>query len=271
MSMSGEPDLLGLLRANIAQHRSAVVAYSGGVDSTLVLAVAAERLGRRALGVMGVSPAVAPEEVEQAERLAREHGLPLLVVPTHEMADPGYVANPPTRCFHCKRELYAVCRRMAHEHGLEMILNGTNADDVGDWRPGLRAADEAAVRSPLLECGIRKADVRSLARTLGLPNHDKPALACLASRLPYGTEVTPERLAAVHAVEQRLHQLGFRQVRARHHGTDVRLEVEPDRVVELERFVEAGAVADTLRLAGFSRASVEADGYRMGRLNDVLK
>ena len=260
-------ELVEALRANVAAHPSAVVAYSGGVDSTVVLQVAADVLGDRALGVMGISPSVAPAEVSHARALAETRGLPLLAVDTDEMSDPDYVANPRTRCFHCKQELYGVCRTVAAERGLAVLLNGTNADDTGDWRPGLRAADEAGVRSPLLECGLTKADVRRVAEHLGLPNHDKPALACLASRLPYGTAVTPERLAAVDRVETHLRRLGFREVRARHHGPEVRLEVEAPRVPELERILASGGLEEVVRQAGFSRAAVEPDGYRMGRLN----
>jgi pyridinium-3,5-biscarboxylic acid mononucleotide sulfurtransferase len=258
------------LRAEIGTCGSAVVAFSGGIDSTLVLKLAVEVLGPRALAVSGSSPSVAPAEAADAERLAREIGAQLLFAETAELARPGYVANGPDRCFHCKTELYSVCRAIAAERGLRCVLNGTNADDVGDWRPGLRAAADAEVRSPLLACGLTKAEVRAVGRHLGLSNWDKPALACLASRLPYGTAVTPARLAAVEAVERHLRALGFREVRARHRGDDVRLEVEAARVAELAALGARGALDAPALAAGFRSWSIEAEGFRSGRMNDVL-
>ena len=257
----------------VAECESAVVAFSAGVDSTVVLKVAALALDGRALAVTGISPSLAADEAADAERLALAIGVPLLALPTGELDNPDYAANAPDRCFHCKTGLYALCRRVAGERGLRCILNGTNRDDLGDWRPGLAAAERAGVLSPLLQCGLGKSEVRMVARHLGLPNWDKPALACLASRLPYGTAVTAQRLAAVERVERHLRTLGFREVRARHHGDEVRLEVEPDRVDQLLALAadDAGAagaaLADTVRAAGFTRLSVEREGFRSGRLN----
>jgi uncharacterized protein len=268
---SRELQALQSLQAEIARCGPSVVAFSAGVDSTLVLAVAVRVLGGRVLAVTGSSASLAPEEAADARRLAGSVGARLLVRSTGEMSDPDYVRNGPDRCFHCKTGLYAVCREVAAEHGLAAILNGTNADDVSDWRPGLLAAEDADVRSPLLACGLGKADVRALARHLGLPNWDKPALACLASRLPYGTAVTPGRLAAVHRVERHLRERGFRQVRARHHGEVVRLEVEPGRVADLVALREDAALSAAVHEAGFRAFTVEPDGYRSGRLNDALR
>jgi pyridinium-3,5-biscarboxylic acid mononucleotide sulfurtransferase len=262
--------LVAALRAEVASCGSAVVAFSGGIDSTVVLRIAADVLGANALGVTGISPSVAPAEAADAERIARALGAQLLFAETAELSRPGYVANGPDRCFHCKTELYAVCRTIADERGLRCILNGTNADDVGDWRPGLAAAADAHVRAPLLACGLSKEEVRAVGRHLGLPNWDKPALACLASRLPYGTSVTPERLAAVDSVERQLRGLGFRQVRARHHGNAVRLEVEPGRVAELQALGARGALDAAVTAAGFRAWSIEPEGFRSGRLNDAL-
>ena len=262
--------LLEALRAAVGRHESAVVAFSAGVDSTLVLKVASDVLGQRALGVMGISPSVAPAEIAHGRRLADDLGLPVQFVETNEMADPSYVSNPSNRCFFCKQELYGVCWTVAEERGYAAVFNGANTDDTGDWRPGLDAARRASVHAPLIEAGLAKADVRALARHLGLPNHDKPALACLASRLPYGTAVSPERLAAVDAVEQHMRSLGFRQVRARFHGEVVRLEVEPEGVDRLQTEVHGTEFVRVLGRAGFSHATVEPDGYRMGRLNDDL-
>ncbi len=265
-----EDALVERLCASIAPLGSALVAYSGGIDSTLVLALAARALGRRALGLSAVSPSVSPAEARAARALAERLGIEVLFLETHELSRPGYVANGSDRCFHCKTELYAACREVARQRGLAAILNGTNADDPGDWRPGLRAADAAGVISPLLAAGLGKQAVRTLARRLDLPNWDKPALACLASRLPYGTRVTPERLAAVDAVERWLRARGFRDVRARHHGELVRLEVEAERVPELEALAAGAELPAIVRAAGFERLLVEQEGYRSGRLNDMI-
>lgn len=266
--MTTAAELIDALRANVARHGSVLVAFSGGIDSTLVLKVAADVLGERAVGLLGTSPSVPPAEERAARELAEAIGARLRVVPTHEMRDPDYVRNPVDRCFHCKSELYARCRAVADAEGLDVILNGTNADDPGDWRPGLVAAERARVGSPLLECGLGKEQVRVVARHLGLPNWEKPALACLASRIPHGTPVTIERLRAVDAVEIELRALGFRQVRARHRGEEVHLEVEPSRVAELEDNLHAPGLQDAVRRAGFLRAVVTREGYAPGRLND---
>lgn len=259
--------LVDRLVAHVAPFGSAVVAFSAGVDSTVVLAVAQRALGDRALGLTGVSPSLAPAEARECEQLAHLVGARLEFAPTAEMDDPRYVANGNDRCFWCKSELYGVCARVAADGDYAVVLDGTNRDDVGDYRPGRRAADEAGVRSPLLECQLDKGDVRAVARHLGLPNWDKPAMACLASRLPHGTSVTAERLAAVDRVERALREHGFRQVRARHHGADVHLEVEPEHVARLTRLIDDRTLHDVLRAAGFERARVAADGYRRGRLN----
>ena len=267
-------EALARLEAAIAPLGSVLVAFSAGVDSSVVLAVARRVLGRRAEGLIGVSASVPAEEVEQARRLVALLDVHLNVRDSHELDNADYVANAPDRCFHCKSGLYALCLRVAAERGLRCLANGTNADDVGDWRPGLIAAREAEVHSPLLLCGLGKAQVRAVAARLGLPNADKPAQPCLASRLPYGTAVTRERLAAVATVERHLRARGFREVRARHHGARVRLEVEPRHLAELHAEAVAGegsALLAVVRAAGFTDFEIQADGFRSGRLNDALR
>lgn len=262
--------LIDALQRNVAAHESAAVAFSGGVDSTLVLKIAADVLGDRVLAVTGDSASVAPAELAHAQELAAELGVRLRLAATYELDVPAYAANPDNRCFHCKTELYGVCRKVADDEGLAIILDGTNGDDGGEWRPGLAAGEQAGVRSPLRECGLTKNDVRMVARELGLSNWDKPALACLASRLPYGTRVTAQRLAAVDTVEQQLRAMGFVDVRARHHGDTVHLEVDPDRVNDLQRRERDEDLIEAVRRAGFQHIVITPDGYRRGRLNDVL-
>lgn len=257
-------EALDRLRRSIAGHGSAVIAFSAGVDSTLVLAVATRELGARAVGVFGVSPSVPEGEREEALALAADLGAELLLRPTHELGDPRYVANAGDRCRYCKSELFAVCAAVAAERGLAVILDGTQADDLHEIRPGLAAGRAAGVRSPLAECGLGKEQVRTLAREVGLPNWDKPALACLASRLPQGTTVTAERLAAVDAVERALRGSGFRQVRARHLGSDVLLQVDAERVDDLRAVMDRPDVLHAVRAAGFARALVDPAGYRRG-------
>ncbi|MFT7463976.1 MAG: hypothetical protein ACI9EF_002324 [Pseudohongiellaceae bacterium] len=193
-----------------------------------------------------------------------------MLAPTYELDVPAYAANPNNRCFHCKTELYSVCRQVADAESLATILDGTNADDGKEWRPGLAAGDQLGVRAPLRECGLNKEQVRAVAKSLGLSNWNKPALACLASRLPYGTRVTAERLAAVDAVEQHLRSMGFKDVRARHHGLAVHLEVDPDRVSELKQRSGESKLLAVVRQAGFEHTVITPEGYRRGRLNDEL-
>ena len=262
--------------ALIEEAGPAVIAYSGGVDSTLVAALATEVLGHPthgigALAVMGRSPAVSPVEIAAAAATASAVGIEMRIVDTHEIDVDQYVVNGSDRCYHCKTELYAVCAAVATETGRDSILNGTNDDDLDDHRPGLVAAGEAAVLAPLAEAGITKSEVRELAESRGLPNWNKPAQPCLASRLPYGTAVTMGRLRSVDLVEQHLRDRGFRDVRARHHGARVRLEVNHDQVPALRSLVaDDDTLAGVAGTAGFSQLEVEDGGFRSGRLNDEL-
>ncbi len=262
--------LLEGLRARVRELGSVLVCYSGGLDSALVLAVAHAELGARAIGMTAVSPSLAPSEKDDAARIARGIGADHRFVESNEIERAGYVQNGPDRCFHCKSELYDIAVLKAREWALEAIANGTNVDDLGDYRPGLEAAKNASVRSPLLECGMTKRDVRAVAQLLGLEVWDKPAAACLSSRIPYGTSVTRERLAQIAGFEADLKELGLRQVRVRWHDKIARIEVALD---ELEKLFAPGireALVSAGQRHGFAYVTVDLAGYRTGSHNEVL-
>jgi len=261
--------LLIELEAGIAHHGSAVVAFSGGVDSSLVAAVAARALGSRALAVTAVSPAVAAGELEGARRVAAAVGIAHETIATDELAREGYRRNGPDRCYFCKTELYDALAALADRRGYRALLSGANSDDAGDWRPGLRAAAEHGVRHPLLEAGVGKAAVRTLARQLGLPSAEKPATPCLASRIPYGTAVDPATLARIDRAERAVRALGFPVLRVRHHGILGRLEVaaeDLDRALDREEELVAAVCS-----AGYAHAAIDREPFRSGRLNAVLR
>lgn len=246
-----------------------IVAFSAGIDSTLVLKVAVDRLGDNALAVTAVSASLAEAEREEACALAQQIGARHLLLETHELDDPAYAANPTNRCYFCKTELYTELIELAQREGYPFILNGANADDVGDYRPGEQAAREFGVRSPLREAGFTKAHVRALARELGLPNWDKPAMACLSSRLPYGTPVTRAALSQVERAEGYLRRLGFRQVRVRHHNDLARIEVER---ADLARLIELGPqIHAELKALGYTYVTADLLGFRSGSLNEAIR
>jgi uncharacterized protein len=263
---------LGRLRETIRTYESAVTAFSAGVDSTLVAVVAQQELGERALAATAVSASLAPSELEDALELARRLGLRHRFVTTHEVQDERYASNPVDRCYFCKTHLYTELDVVADEVGARFVLNGLNVDDLGDWRPGARAAAERAerVRSPLHEASMGKTDIRAAARELGLPNWDKPALACLSSRVPYGERVTPDKLHRIGRAEQALRSMGFRQLRVRHFADRARVEIAPE---ELPRVTSEGLqqrIEAELLALGFPEVEIDPRGYRSGSLNEGL-
>ena len=248
-----------------------MIAFSGGVDSSYLAWAAQRVLGDDALAVTAVSPSYPASHREVAEDIIERFGLPHRFVDTHEMERPEYRANASDRCFHCKTELFETMERLGSELGFKTVAYGVNLDDTGDFRPGHRAAEDHQVLAPLLDARLTKQDIRALSRAAGLPTADLPASACLSSRLPYGTEVTPERLAQVEEGEERLRALGFRQHRLRHHGELARVEIDP---AELPRALDpemTKRIVEAIKPLGFRYVALDLEGYRTGSLNEVLQ
>lgn len=273
---------LARLAAIFEEMGSVLVCYSGGVDSAFVLALAHRVLGPRAAGMTAVSPSLAPFELEDAVRVARSIGARHELVDSHEIENESYAKNDVDRCFHCKSELYRISAKKHVEWGFAHVVNGTNLDDLGDYRPGLDAAKDAGARSPLVEAKLTKADVRELSQAIGLGVWDKPAAACLSSRLPYGTRVTRERLTQIGSLEAELHALGIRQARVRWHAanaetplaatrdvTIARIEVGKDEM--MKAFEAKDAIVDAGKRLGFAYVTLDLGGYRTGSHNEVLK
>lgn len=259
-----------LLRGRLRAAGRVVVAFSGGVDSSYLALAAQRALGEGALAVTAVSPSYPEHHRRVAEQVVREHGIRHRFVDTHEMDSEDYRANRPDRCFHCKDELFGVLGRLCEDLGFDAVAYGVNTDDRGDFRPGHRAAQAHAVLSPFLDAELSKEEIRALSRAAGLPTAELPASACLASRLPYGTRVTPERLAQVEKGEQALRDLGFAQCRLRHHGMLARVEIDPGELPRALDPAMARAIVAAIKPLGFRYVSLDLEGYRTGALNEAL-
>ena len=259
-----------LLRKELAKLPSVIVALSGGADSAYLSWAAREALGARALSVTALSPSYSAHDRAIVEEFVSKVGVRHEFIETHEMDNPAYRANAADRCYFCKDELFSVLDELAHARGFAAVAYGVNADDTLDFRPGHRAAKEHQVLAPLLSVGLAKAEIRLLSQSAGLPTWDRPASACLASRLPYGTEVTSERLGLVERGEAALRALGFRQFRVRLHDRLARVEISPDEMPRALAPEMAAAMADRLRAAGFTYVALDLEGYRQGSLNETL-
>lgn len=259
------------LHRELRKLSSLIVAYSGGVDSAYLAYAATQTLGEQALAVTAISESYSARDREIAEECARRFHIRHEFINTAELADANYRANNPNRCFFCKSELFTKLDELAARRRFAAVAYGVNVDDQGDWRPGHRAAREHAVLTPLLDAGMTKADIRELSRRAGLPVWDRPASACLASRIAYGLEVTPERLAVIEKGEEAVRRLGFRQFRVRHHGNLVRLEIAPDELPLALSVDMAAKLVEIFKPLGFAYVTLDLEGYRRGSLNAGLK
>src|SRR4028119_2361621 len=259
------------LKTLFSEMEKALVAYSGGVDSTLVAKIAYDVLGDRALAITAQSPSLLPEELEDACVQAAAIGIVHEVVQTHEMENPNYTSNPINRCYFCKSELHDTLKPLALQRGYPYVVDGVNADDLGDYRPGIQAAKERGARSPLAEVGVTKVEVRQLAKELGLPWWDKPAQPCLSSRFPYGEEITVGKLQRVGRAERYLRQLGLKNLRVRSDGDTARIELPAEEIQEFVVNTDLPALVAVFQEFGFVYATLDLEGFRSGKLNQVLQ
>ena len=264
-------DTLETLKAIFADMDRALIAYSGGIDSTLVAKVAYDVLGDRALAVTANSPSLMPDDLEDAKVQAAAIGIPHEIVATHELDNPNYASNPVNRCYFCKSELHDTLKPLALDRGYPYVVDGVNADDLQDYRPGIQAAKERGARSPLAEVGITKLDVRQLSRDLGLPWWDKPAQPCLSSRFPYGEAITVEKLQRVGLAERYLRQLGLKTLRVRSVDDTARIEIPQADIKEFVASVDLETLVVALQGYGFRYVTLDLEGFRSGKLNQVLQ
>jgi uncharacterized protein len=262
---------LDSLTATLSKLGNVAVAFSGGVDSTFLLKVAHQTLGDKVIALTATSDMYPVRELEEAKAFVAQNGIRSLIYEVDELGIKGFAGNPVNRCYLCKTNLFGVFRRIATEQGFAYLAEGSNVDDQGDYRPGLKAVKEQGVLSPLKDAGLTKADIRQLSQEMGLPTWEKPSFACLASRFPYGETITKDKLRAIDVSEQILFDMGFKQVRVRHHGNLARIEVNP---AEMERLMSAGTREDVwakIKKAGFTYVSVDLQGYRTGSMNETIR
>ena len=259
-----------LLKENIKKRGSAAVAFSGGVDSTFLIKAAHEVLGDKLIAVTATSSTYPERELKEAIKYATDMGVKHIIISSEELEIEGFASNPKNRCYYCKKELFTKIKQVAKDHGVEYVFDGSNLDDTGDYRPGMQAAKELQVVSPIKEAGLTKADVRELSKQLGLPTWNKPSFACLSSRFPYGNKITLPKLKMVEEAEQFLMDMGIRQVRVRHHGEIARIEVSPEERTQFFNIEIMDKIGKKFKSLGFTYVTLDMLGYRTGSMNEVL-